>query len=144
MEYKFARTGYPDTTVRVMHSNATENYTISMLGTVTSVTLDPNQWVINKVTGPSKDITLGVDENFVWVNDILITPNPSHGVFEITADKNLEGSIEVYDVSGKLILIQDAKNKNKIDITTQASGVYYLTIKDRSGNLIKSNKLIKE
>ncbi|HRD37218.1 MAG TPA: hypothetical protein PLC65_01190, partial [Bacteroidia bacterium] len=30
MEYKFARTGYPDTTVRVMHSNATENYTISM------------------------------------------------------------------------------------------------------------------
>lgn len=144
MEYKFARTGYPDTTVRVMHSNATENYTVAMLGTVTSVTLDPNQWVINKVTGPSKDITLGVDENFVWANDILITPNPSHGVFEIRSEKNLEGSIEVYDVSGKLILTQIVQSQNKIDITKEAAGVYYLSIKDNAGNIIKTTKLIKE
>ncbi|HRD38872.1 MAG TPA: T9SS type A sorting domain-containing protein, partial [Bacteroidia bacterium] len=117
---------------------------ISMLGTVTSVTLDPNQWVINKVTGPSKDITLGVDENFVWANDVLITPNPSYGIFEISSEKNLEGSIEVYDVSGKLILSQVAQSHNSIDITKEAAGVYYLTIKDKSGNLIRSSKLIKE
>lgn len=144
MEYKVARTGYADTTIRVMHTNTTENYTISLLGTVTSVTVDPNQWVINKVTGPTKDITLGVDENYVWANDITITPNPSNGIFEISSEKNIEGTIEVYDVSGKLVLSKNASNRNQLDITKESSGVYYLSLKDKSGNLIKTAKLIKE
>lgn len=144
MEYKLARTGYPDTTIRVMHSNTTENYTVNLLGTVTSVTVDPNQWVINKVTGPTKDITLGVDENYVWANDITITPNPSNGIYEINSEKAFEGSVEVVDVTGKLILSQPATSKNQIDITREASGVYYLAMKDKSGNIIRSAKLIKE
>lgn len=144
MEYKLARTGYADTVIRVMHSNTTENYTVSLLGTVTSVTVDPNQWVINKVVGPTKDITLGVDENYVWANDITITPNPSNGIFELVSNKNIEGTLEVFDVSGRLIVQLNATSRNTVDITKEAAGVYYLSLKDKSGNVIKTSKLIKE
>jgi len=144
LEYKLARTGYADTIIRVMHSNATENYTVNLLGTVTSVTVDPNQWVINKVTGPTKDLSLGVDENYVWANDISITPNPSNGIFEIRTDKNLEGVIEMFDVTGKLVHTQTAQSKTKIDISTKETGVYLLVIKDSNGTAIKSSKIIKE
>lgn len=144
LEYKLARTGYADTVIRVMHSNTTENYTVNLLGTVTSVTVDPNQWVINKVTGPTKDITLGVDESYVWANDITITPNPSNGVFEIRTEKNLEGVIEVFDVTGKLVHTQSAQSKTRIDISSKEAGVYLLVIKDTNGNQVKSTKLIKE
>lgn len=143
IEYKVARTGYADTTIRVMHSNTTENYTVSLLGTVTSVTVDPNQWVINKST-VVKDVTLGVNENHVWSNDITITPNPNSGVFEIKTDKNLEGTIEIFDVTGKLVYTQTAQNKNKIDISNKESGVYLLVIKDANGTPVKSTKIIKE
>lgn len=143
IEYKLARTGYADTIIRVMHSNTTENYTVSLLGTVTSVTVDPNQWIINKAT-VVKDITLGVDENYVWANDISVTPNPSNGIFEIISEKNLEGSIEIFDVTGKLIYSQVAQSKTKIDISTNNAGVYMLVMKDKNGTPLKSTKIIKE
>lgn len=143
IEYKLARTGYADTIIRVMHSNTTESYTVSLLGTVTSVTVDPNQWIINKST-VVKDITLGVDENFVWSDEILVTPNPTNGIFEIKTEKNLEGSIEIFDVTGKLVLSQTTQNKTKVDISTKEAGIYLLVIKDVNGTTLKSTKIIKE
>lgn len=143
MQYKFTRTGYADTTIRVMHSNTTENYTVALLGTVTSVSVDPNQWVINKAT-VVKDITLSADENYVWANDINITPNPNNGVFEIKTDKNLEGTVEVFDITGKMIYTQLVQSKTKIDISSNEAGVYLLVIKDENGVQLKTTKVVKE
>lgn len=144
MEYKVSRTAMPDTTIRVQHNVNIENYTINLLGTVTSVTVDPNQWVINKVTGPTKDVTLGLPEGYVINPEITITPNPNNGLFEMNSSVDLSGVIEVYDVTGKLVLKETARQKNKIDISSHAAGVYSVVIKDEKGLLLKSTKVVKE
>ncbi len=144
MEYKVARTSLPDTTIRVMHSNTQENYEINLLGTVTSVTIDPNQWVINNKIGPTFDVAIGLPEYYATASEISITPNPSNGLFEINSSKDLNGTIEIYDVTGKLILKETAKQYNKIDISSHASGVYSVVIKDEKGVLMKTAKVVKE
>ena len=144
MEYKVSRTAMPDTTIRVQHNINIENYTINLLGTVTSVTVDPNQWVINKVTGPTKDVTLGLQEGYVINPEITITPNPNNGVFEMNSSVDINGVIEIYDVTGKLIHKETAKQKNKIDISSHASGVYSVVIKDEKGLQLKTTKVVKE
>jgi len=143
MEYKLSRTGYPDTTIRVMHSNSTENYYFTLLGTVTNATVDPNQWVINKST-VVKDVTLGLPENYSITADINVTPNPGNGIYEINSSVNLKGTIEIFDVSGKLIYSGEAKQNNRIDISSHASGIYSLVIKDEKGVLVKTTKVVKE
>lgn len=143
MEYKLSRTAMPDTVVRVQHNVNTEYYTIPLLGTVTGATVDPNQWVINKAT-VAKDITLGLPENYSITSEINLTPNPNNGVFEINSSVDLKGSIEIFDVAGKLIYTGEAKQNNKINIATQSAGVYSVVIKDEKGVLIKTTKVVKE
>ncbi len=143
MEYKLSRTGYPDTTIRVMHNLATENYSFALLGTVTNATVDPNQWVINKST-VAKDITLGLPEHYAIAPEISITPNPSNGLFEINSTKELNGTIEIFDVTGKLVFKDIMKQNNKINITAQAAGIYSIVIKDENGVLVKTAKVVKE
>jgi len=144
MEYKVSRTAMPDTTIRVQHNVNTENYVVSLLGTVTSVTVDPNQWVINKVVGPTKDVTLGLPEGYIINPEITITPNPNNGVFEMNSSIELKGIIEVYDITGKLVHKDIAKQNNKIDISNNAAGVYNIVIKDEKGMQLKSTKVVKE
>jgi hypothetical protein len=146
MEYKLTRTSAPDTIIRVMHSANMEIYNIPMLGNVTGVTVDPNNWVINKVVGPTKDITLTPEGIMEDVNDlhIAISPNPSKGIYEIKMPQLEGGTYAVLDVSGKQIMSGDCGSRLTIDISDKANGVYVLQIKDAKDKLVTSRKLIKE
>jgi aminopeptidase N len=146
MEYKLTRTNAPDTTIRVMHSVNMEIYNIPMLGNVTGVTVDPNNWVINKVVGPTKDITLtpeGINENAKDLS-ISISPNPSKGIYEVKMPQVEGSTYAVFDVSGKQIMSGDCDAHITIDISDKANGVYVLQIKDAKDKLVTSRKLIKE
>ena len=70
-----------------------------------------------------------------------IYPNPSNGLFSISGE-NIE-SIEVYDITGKLVMQQQVNSDNAtIDLTNYAKGIY--TLKTYTNSLVKSNKLIVE
>ena len=70
-----------------------------------------------------------------------IYPNPSDGMFSISGE-NIE-SIEVYDITGKLVMQQDINASNAtIDLTNKAKGIY--TLKSYNGNNVSVNKLIVE
>ncbi len=70
-----------------------------------------------------------------------IYPNPSNGMFSISGE-NIE-SIEVYDITGKLVMQQNINASNAtIDLTNKAKGVY--TLKSYNGNNVSVNKLIVE
>ncbi len=144
IEYKLTRTGAPDTTVRVMHNVGTETYTFNCLGTVIGVVVDPNQWIINKVIGPVKDINLAVENLEGSNNEISISPNPTSGIINISVTENTKGSAEVFDVTGKLILRETLKANLKIDISNKEAGVYMVVLKDESGMQLKSERVIKE
>jgi hypothetical protein len=144
MEYKLTRTGFPDTTVRVMHSNAVENYTFSLLGTVTGVVCDPNNWVINKVIGPTFDSSLGFDELGTSVYDIKIGPNPTKGIVAINTTQSFEGRVIVLDINGKQLIDKKLGSETTLDISAYANGIYLVKITDANGIEKYSQKIIKE
>lgn len=74
---------------------------------------------------------------------ISIAPNPSNGIFEVNSPNELNGVIEVYDVTGRLIRKNNSNNK-KIDITSAESGIYSVIVKDKNGLQLKTIKIIKD
>ncbi|MDP3557158.1 MAG: M1 family aminopeptidase [Bacteroidota bacterium] len=144
MEYKITRAALPDTTIRVMHSTTVETYTFNLLGNVTGVTCDPNNWVINKVIGPAFDPSLGMAENEKLVYDFKIGPNPTKGVFTITNNNNLEGKTQLFDITGKLILEKKLESEMSFDLSNYPNGIYIIKISDLNGAEKYSQKIIKQ
>ncbi|MCE3228833.1 MAG: hypothetical protein K0S32_3384 [Bacteroidetes bacterium] len=144
MEYKITRSGAPDTTVRVTHSNTIEFYSFNLLGTVTGVTCDPNNWVINKVVGPSLDATLiGIEETESTFAHISIGPNPTRNSVSIN-NVSIEGKVEICDLSGKKLSEKELKDGMSIDLGNYASGVYFVKLSDKNGKEKYSQKIVKQ
>lgn len=154
LEYKISRIGKPDTTVRVMHSNTVETYSINMTGTVSNVVCDPNNWIINQAVGPTRDATLGiaptptVDYTGLIENgsfaDIKIGPNPTKNTVSIINSNHAVGTIKITDIQGKLIFETSLSKTNTIDLSNYENGMYILKLCDASGDEKLVQKILKE
>lgn len=91
-------------------------------------TVDPN---ITYCTSTSLD---QVSESSI----ISIYPNPTNGILNI----KLEGyfTADVYNVLGEKILTRTISN---LDLSSYQNGVYFVLVKDKSGTLLKYEKVIK-
>ena len=86
-----------------------------------------------------KNLTyLGVNDNNL--QNIVLIPNPTSGVIKIENNAIPINNITIYNVLGKLVLLQ--KNTTSVDITSLQTGIYFLKINTLEGNIIK--KVIKE
>ena len=82
--------------------------------------------------------------NEILNTNLTISPNPSNGIFTINFD-GLETQItevKVYDVAGRCVLNQSFNLQNKIDLTANAAGIYYLYLQTINGIIVE--KLIKK
>lgn len=70
--------------------------------------------------------SVGITEN--TLNNIVITPNPSHGYFTITGIENK--SISIFDLQGKVIIPQTKSENNSISLENLATGMYFVRIFD--------------
>lgn len=69
----------------------------------------------------------------------MIYPNPTNGTVSIIIQKNVKAFAEVYNAFGEGIYKKDLKEeKTEIDLSDQASGIYFIRI----GSVTK--KIIKE
>jgi hypothetical protein len=144
MEYKIYRNGAADTIVRVTHSNATEIYAFNLLGTVTAITCDPNNWIINKVIGPNLDVTIGIEEQLNTISEIKIGPNPTKGLSYISSSLNESLKLVVADISGKFIIQKAFEGETTIDLSNYAHGLYTVKVLNNAGVELQSKKLIKQ
>ncbi|MES2761842.1 MAG: M1 family aminopeptidase [Bacteroidota bacterium] len=143
VDYRITRTAKPDTVVRLFHGQAVENYSFPLTGTVTSIGVDPNNWILNKVGTNTKDINLsaselGVDEPLVYVG-----PNPTSDILNVYLYNNDKATVEVIDITGKLVLTQSVNTHGEFDISKYANGIYTVTVKNKDGNVIKTSKVVK-
>ncbi|MCB0399686.1 MAG: T9SS type A sorting domain-containing protein [Winogradskyella sp.] len=82
------------------------------------------------------DTTLSL-ENIISKNKMSLYPNPTKDIINIKT-KNLDINVEIYDVTGKLIL----KTKNtQIKVDNLTSGIYFLKLSDN--NQTETHKFIK-
>lgn len=76
---------------------------------------------------------LSTNENVITKENFILYPNPTNGIFHITANENsLNDSVEllVYDVLGNKIFEKHSTNLTyeSIDLSNQASGMYFVDV----------------
>ncbi len=143
IEYKLLRTTGGDTIIRVMQSNSTETYTLIVKGNVTGIQVDPNNWIINKTIGPVKDVTLSVNEisNNSGIN---VYPNPANHFVNIESKDKIRKVIELRDMLGNILMRIESNDKREVvDISKYSEGMYILIIKDKNGNILTNQKIVK-
>jgi len=87
---------------------------------------------------------LGVKNNEIKNNDLLVYPNPFHSQFAVVYElKDKAATIIVYNTMGKQIINQSIQQKtNLIDLSNQANGVYFIQIVDDSVRI--TQKVLKQ
>ena len=75
------------------------------------------------------------------LNNIVVFPNPSKGIFTIAMGSIIPQTIEVYDLTGKIIFSKKGflNNSNQItlDLTSISSGIYFVKIATESQSVTK-------
>ena len=63
------------------------------------------------------------------VSEVYVYPNPSNGIFEIKADKNIS-LVKVYDMFGRLLASQNLINSmiHKVDLSLYPKGMYQVQV----------------
>lgn len=136
IEYKIQRSSMGDTIIRVNHSQPTENYLFTLNGTVTGITVDPNNWIINQTT-VTKDQTLSNSPLFEQLHFVLY-PNPGSETLNIQCFSSDVTQIRIYDVFGKLIYKGEMLQTNKdISVSHWLSGTYIIELENSKGKAIK-------
>jgi hypothetical protein len=124
--------------------------------TGTSVIVSPIVSTIYTVTGTDANgcsqsvnvnqlvaICTGLDALSGNIKGLSVYPNPSNGVFAIELLNGLNKTIEVTDVTGRVVLTQSSlDDKMNVNINTLANGVYYLKVK--SDNAVDVIKVVKQ
>lgn len=72
-------------------------------------------------------------EVFEFQNEILVYPNPTHGVLYISQSIYNPDfiKIRVFNLSGKIVYSNESLNNNKIDLTHLKQGIYFLEFRNR-------------
>ncbi|MES2515531.1 MAG: M1 family aminopeptidase [Bacteroidota bacterium] len=143
VDYRITRTAKPDTIVRLYHGQNIENYSFPLTGTVTSIGVDPNNWILNKVGTNTHDLTLSASEIGQELANVFVGPNPTSDALNIYLYNNDKATVEIFDVTGKHMLTQSVNAHAEFDISKYANGVYTVSIKDKNGNILKTSKVVK-
>jgi aminopeptidase N len=127
LDVRFIRVGLGDTIIRFNINSNNELFVISEMGQITnSISIDPNNWVINQVASILQDNTLG-SINLEEESKIEVYPNPTDEVFQIL-NLNQNAEIKIFNTNGQLLLSKNIAPNDSIDIQEFSMGTYILDI----------------
>lgn len=130
-----------DTTVRVRSRGGNEDFQFSWNKPVTSIAIDPNDWLLNREGNIVYNSSLGLSS--VSLLTISVLPNPSRTAW--TA-RGLPSGAELHltDQTGRSVW-QGRGTGPQIEIPADqlASGMYFLRVTDTSGR-VQVSKLVRE
>ena len=133
-----------DTTIVFDHTSSGQVFTSTIPFTVQSVQFDPELWILS-----ANNTTIGINEQVLVNNEVLIYPNPTAGniSLELQLREKRALTFEIYDVAGKKV--QEQQQTLNAGKTTQLmqteklrSGIYQLKIK--GVGVEHSQKIIKK
>ena len=93
---------------------------------------------------PLVERTIGIDD-VSFRDQVTLHPNPATTEVILSSPKNTEGTIKVFDITGKLLIYQHdvvLKNTYALDISALPSGVYFIRLNTLEGTATK--KLLKK
>ena len=148
LEVKFSRAGMSDTVIRLdINANLNQFYFENFGDVSALISLDPNNWVVNKVG------TIVEDLNFIAVSGLLdvpqnstiqLFPNPSNGSISIIGDFNGNAELSLISSQGSNVFSELVNAHTILDISMLKSGIYFVELKvQESGEINRFKLLVK-
>ena len=97
----------------------------------------------NDVVWQKSTLEVAIAEESLSLSAVSSFPNPAKTVVTIQTDLRNNNSINVFDVTGKLI-VEKSFNTNRVTLSTSDldNGVYFYNVLDVNGNVLHSNKFV--
>lgn len=115
----------------------------SVTTTYTLTGIDANGCSSKVTIVQNVDACVGLNETASTLSGISIFPNPTAGVFTIESNTAISKTIDVMDVTGRVILTNTLKDgKINVNISNLSNGIYYVKIK--SENAVEVIKVVKQ
>ena len=75
--------------------------------------------------------------NNITLDGISVYPNPSEGVVTIENTNNDQSVVEVFNVSGRKVLVKDITSTSTIDLSGNGTGVYVVKVSNENGSMVE-------
>jgi len=141
LEIKLTR-NIGDTTIRVNLNTASDIFNITLNGTVTAITLDPNNFLLNRVGTISSNPLLAT--NSINSSKIKLSPNPVKVGGSINFSENISARVFLKDLSGKIILDKNLINEKSLELMNLRPSIYLLEIIFSDGKKEENKILITD
>ena len=134
LELRFVRSGMSDTIVRVNITDNSDQFYLSDLGMVTSLSaIDPNNWIINKTGTIVQDPTFTASTESLTVDETWkVYPNPSTDEITISWTEG-KYTLQIMDAFGKTIQMIDQPSISPIKVSGLKIGMYIVEIISENG-----------
>ncbi len=130
--------GKGDTTFRIPITANTTEYFVSNLLPISSIKIDPNDWILNK----QGDITLGINDLQNDL-DLVVGPNPAQDYIQVNfKDNNTPITIDIFDISGQLVHTQQLEHSGQHINISHLPNAYYM-VKATQRQISVSKKIMK-
>lgn len=139
LEYRLVRS-IGDTIIKLDQTQAIENYTINVAGTVTNVVIDPNNWILNQGS-VTHDVNLVGIKNYTEEADFSVYPNPANSTLTIAAKQKC--AYVITDITGKTVMSGAMQGTTQtIAVDDLQAGMYFVTL-THANEAVKTVRFIK-
>ncbi len=130
-----------DTVIRVNTTDPNQLFRFTWTKPVSSISLDPEHWLLDSVGSIAKDMTLTAGQ--VVETPVKIYPNPTNGDWTIE-NLTVQSTLVLTDMTGR-VLWQKSGNGTKDTVPAEnlATGMYMLKVTDERGG-VTTFKLVRE
>ena len=146
VDYRLTFTNGTTQTVRLRQSQLSETFRFAVNGTVASVAVDPNQWVLDRpTTAPVRDNTLLAARAGAGLTPLILYPNPCREQLVLSPLPAARVVAEARDATGRLVLRQAlVATQPRLDTRALASGLYHLRLLGAGGELLAHGRFVRE
>ncbi len=144
VEYKLSRS-IGDTIVRLNQTDSIDYYSFSILGTVTAITVDPANWIVNGVGTIIHDPSLlGITEYQTNGLSFQMYPNPATDYLRIEFLNSGSYELCMSDLSGKMLMSKSLKQSCDLSLSGISPGTYLITMKDTRTGKVTTHRFVKD
>jgi hypothetical protein len=151
VDFTLRRVGGRDTIVRLYVDQNIKTFEIPLDTSITTVIVDPNNWILNTRNGVSRDTSLKYTSPTTSIKEELeqklsLYPIPaSNQLFVINeSSTNAELFLEIFDQNGKLIFNESTENTmHKINTSSLPNGLYLIKLSIQGGTYVTKKFLVE-
>ena len=114
-------------------SGSTFTYTFNQVGS-TDYVCDPHAGNMNGTVTVTS--TAGISENKLLSFEMY--PNPANDLLNIKVQNGFEGEFKIYDMQGKLLMIENLLGSDQLSIIDLSVGMYIVQIISKQGDVATS------